>query len=70
MTFNKTTCKNFFIKNHSDYAHKYSGVDIKKMIDFLIEIVSFGNRVIQQSVGTAIGYQLRPIVNIPLFVFI
>lgn len=43
---------------------------LKKMIDFLIEIVSFGNRVIQQSVGTAIGYQLRPIVNIPLFVFI
>ena len=48
--------KNYFVKNHSDCTHKYSEVDIKKMLEFLIDniYVVFGNQVFQQSVGISL----------------
>ena len=54
---------NYFVKNHSDSTHKYSEVDIKKMLEFLIDniFVVFGDRVFQQTVGIPMGTNCAPL---------
>ena len=54
---------NYFVKNHSDSTHKYSEVEIKKMLEFLIDniFVVFGDRVFQQSVGITMGTNSAPL---------
>lgn len=34
LTLSSFIKQNYFIKQHSDYAHKYSEVDIEKMFEF------------------------------------
>ena len=55
--------KNYFVKLHSDSTHKYSEVDIKAMLEFLIDniFVVFGNQVFQQSVGIPMGTNCAPL---------
>lgn len=57
--------KNYFVKNHSDCTHKYSEVDIKKMLEFLIDNIYlvFGNQVFQQSVGIPMGTNCAPLLT-------
>jgi hypothetical protein len=45
--------KQYFVKYHSDSTHKYSEVEIKKMLGFFIDniFVVVGGQVFQQSVG-------------------
>ena len=49
--------RNYFVKHHSDSTHKYFEVDIKAMLEFLIDniFVMFGNQVFQQTVGNPMG---------------
>jgi hypothetical protein len=49
--------KQYFVKYHSDSTHKYSEVEITKMLEFLIEniFVVVGSQVFQQSVGIPMG---------------
>jgi hypothetical protein len=63
--------KQYFVKSHSDSTHKYSEVEIKKMLEFVIDnvFVVGGGQVFQQSVGIH-GYELCPFVSGPVFVFI
>jgi hypothetical protein len=44
--------KHYFVKYHPDCTHKYSEVEIKKMLEFLIDnvYVAVGGHVLQQSV--------------------
>ena len=52
-----------FVRNHSDCSHKYSEVDIKSMLGFLIDnsYVVFGDHVFQQSVGISMGTICAPL---------
>lgn len=34
LTLSSVIKQNYFVKQHSDYAHKYSAVDIEKMFEF------------------------------------
>jgi hypothetical protein len=54
--------KHYFVKRHSDSTHKYSEVEIKKMLGFLIDniYVVFGGQVFQQSVGISMGTNCTP----------
>jgi hypothetical protein len=47
----------YFVKHHSDYTHKFSKDEIKKMLEFLIDniFVVVGGQVFQQSVGIPKG---------------
>jgi hypothetical protein len=49
--------KHYFVKHQSDTMHKYSEVEIKKMLEFLIDniYVVVGGQVFQQSVGILMG---------------
>jgi hypothetical protein len=49
--------KYYFVKHHSDSTYKYSEVEIKKMLEFLIDniYVVVGGQVFQQSFGIPIG---------------
>ena len=53
----------YFVRNHSDCSHKYSEVDIKSMLGFLIDniYVVFGDHVFQQSVGIPMGTNCAPL---------
>ena len=53
----------YFVRNHSDCSHKYSEVDIKSMLGFLIDniYVVFGDQVFQQSVGIPMGTNCAPL---------
>ena len=55
--------KNYFVKLHSDSTYKYSEVDMKAMLEFLIDniFVVFGNHVFQQSVGIPMGTHCAPL---------
>ena len=55
--------KNYFVKHHSDSTHKYSEVDIKKMLEFLIDniFVVVGEQVFQQCVGIPMGKNCAPL---------
>jgi hypothetical protein len=55
--------KHYFVKHHSDSTHKYSEVEIKKMMEFLIDnifIVVVG-QVFQQFVGITMGTNCAPL---------
>jgi len=54
---------NYFVVHHSDFTHKYSEVDIKNMLEFLIDniFVVFGDQVFQQSVGIPMGTNCTPL---------
>ena len=62
--------RNYFVKLHSDSTHKYSEVDIKAMLEFLIDniFVVFGNQVFKQSVGIPMGTNCAP--SWPIFIFL
>lgn len=64
--------QNYFVKSHSDCAHKYSEVYIKKMLEFLIDNVYlvFGNQVFQQSAGIPMSTNCAPLLVDLLFVHI
>jgi hypothetical protein len=47
--------KHYFVKHHSDSTQKYSEIEIKKMLEFLINIV------FQQSVGIPMGTNCAPL---------
>jgi hypothetical protein len=53
----------YFVIHHSDSTHKYSEVEIKKMLEFLIDniFVLFGDQVFQQSVGIPMGTNCAPL---------
>jgi hypothetical protein len=53
----------YFVKHHSDSIHKYSEVEIKKMLEFLIDniYVVVGGQVFQQSVGIPMGTNCSPL---------
>ena len=55
--------KHYFVKTHSDCPHKYSEVQIKRMLDFLIDniYVVFGDQVFQQTVGIPMGTNCAPL---------
>ena len=55
--------KHYFVKHHSDSMHKYSEVEIKKMLEFLIDniYVVVGGQVFQQSVGIPMGANRSPL---------
>ena len=61
--FSDQPFKKYFVKLHSDSTHKYSEVDIKAMLEFLIDniFVVFGNQVFQQSVGIPMGTNCAPL---------
>jgi ribosomal protein L18E len=55
--------KHYFVKYYSDSKHKYSEVEIKKMLDFLIDndYVVVGGQVFQQSVEIPMGMNCAPL---------
>jgi hypothetical protein len=55
--------KHYFDKYHSDPTHKYSEVQIKKMLVFLIDNIDIvvGGKVFQQSVGITMGTNCAPL---------
>ena len=55
--------KHYFVKYHSDSKHKYSEVEIKKMLEILIDniYVIFEGQVFQQSVGIPMGTHCAPL---------
>lgn len=64
--------QNYFVKHHSDCAHKYPEVDINTMLEFLIDNIDevFENQVFQQSVRFPMDIISAPITSRPIFVFI
>jgi hypothetical protein len=61
--FSDQSSKHYFIRYHSDSSHKYSEVEIKKMLEFLIDniFVVVGGEVFQQSVGISMGTNCAPL---------
>jgi hypothetical protein len=55
--------KHYLVKYHSDSTHNYSEVEIKKMLEFLIDniYVIVGGQVFQQSVGIPMGENCAPL---------
>jgi hypothetical protein len=55
--------KHCFVEYHSDSTHKYSEIEIKKMLEFLIDniYVVVEGQVFQQSVGIRIGTNCAPL---------
>jgi hypothetical protein len=64
--------KHYFVKYHSDSTHKYSEVEIKKMLEFLINniYVVVRGQVFQQSFGIPMGTNCAPLLADLFFVFI
>jgi hypothetical protein len=52
----------YFVIHVSDSMHKYSEVDIKEMLGFLVDniFVAFGNQIFQQTVGIPMGTNCAP----------
>jgi hypothetical protein len=52
-----------FVIHDSDSTHKYSDVDIKEMLGFLIDniFVVFGNKIFQPTVGIPMGTSCAPL---------
>ena len=63
--------RNYFVKHHSDSTHKYFEVDIKAILEFLIDniFVMFGNQVFQQTVGIPMGTSCAPLLT-DLFLYL
>jgi hypothetical protein len=54
----------YFIKYHSDSTHKYSEVEIIKILEFLIDdIFVVGEQVFFQSVGIPMGTNCAPLLT-------
>ena len=55
--------RTYFVIHDSDSTHKYSEVDIKDMLGFLINniFVVFGNKIFQQTVGIRMGTNCAPL---------
>jgi hypothetical protein len=55
--------RTYFVIHDSDSTHKYSEVDIKEMLGFLINniFVVFGNQIFQQTVGIPMGTNCAPL---------
>ena len=55
--------RTYFVIHDSDSTHKYSEVDIKEMLGFLIDniFVVFGNIIFQQTVGIPMGTNCAPL---------
>jgi hypothetical protein len=55
--------KHYIVKDHSDSMHKYSEVEIKKMLEFLIDniYVAVRGQVFQQSVEIPRGTNCAPL---------
>jgi hypothetical protein len=55
--------KQYFVKYHSDSTHKYFEVEIKKILEFLIDniFVVIGGQVFQQFVGILMGSNCAPV---------
>jgi hypothetical protein len=55
--------RTYFVIHDSDSMHKYSEVDIKEILGFLIDniVVVFGNRIFQQTVGIPMGTNCAPL---------
>jgi hypothetical protein len=53
----------YFVIHDSDSTHKYSEVDIKEMLGFLIDniFVVFSNQIFQQTVEIPIGNNCAPL---------
>jgi hypothetical protein len=53
----------YFVIHDSDFMHKYSEVDIKEMLGFLIDniFVVFGNQIFEQTVGIPMGTNCAPL---------
>ena len=53
----------YFVKEHSDFKNKYSGHDIIKMLEFLVDniFVVFAGKVFQQIVGIPMGTNCAPL---------
>jgi hypothetical protein len=62
--------KHDFVKYHSDYTHRYSEVETKKMLKFLINniLAVAGVQVFQKSVGIAMGTNCAPFI-VDLFLY-
>ena len=60
----------YFVRHHSDSPHKYSEVDIKDMLWFLVDniYVFFGDQVFQQSDGIPMGTNRAPLLAV-LFLY-
>ena len=56
-------CDTYFVQHHSDSTQKYTEVDIKNMLEFLIDniFVMFGDQVFQQTVGIPMGTNCAPL---------
>jgi hypothetical protein len=61
----------YFVKYHSDSTHKYSEVDIKKTLRFLIDNIYaiLGGQVFQLSLGVPKGTNCAPLLT-DFFAFI
>lgn len=64
--------QNYFAKNHLNRSQQYSQVDMKKMLEFLIDniYVVLWKLDLPKICWNSHGYQLRPSVSRPIFVFI
>jgi hypothetical protein len=53
----------YFVRHQSDSLHKYSGTDIKGILDFLVDniYVVFGDQVFEQSVRIPMGTNCAPL---------
>jgi hypothetical protein len=62
--------KHYFVKYHSDSTQKYSEVEIKKMLKFLIDniYVVVGGQVFQQSFEIPMGMNCAPLL-VGLFLY-
>jgi hypothetical protein len=60
----------YFVIHESDYMHKYSEVDIKEMLGFLINniFVVFGDQIFQQTVGIPMSTNCAPLLAV-LFLY-
>ena len=62
----------YFVRGHSDSKIKYSGDDIIKMLEFLVDniFVIFDGQVLQQTVGIPMGTNCAPLLADIFCVFI
>ena len=53
----------YFVKHHTDSSHKYTEVEVKGMLEFLIDniFVMFGDQVFQQTIGIPMGTNCAPL---------
>jgi hypothetical protein len=62
----------YFVRHHSNSQYKYSEVDIKNMLGYLVDNIDVvcGNLVFQQSVGIPMGTNCAPLMADSFFLFL